>query len=67
MGIDASIKNGKPDRAMIEKGMMLADNDSAIILRSLAMIIQDFELSRLNAINVKVVLNEIVGLGKKAE
>jgi hypothetical protein len=37
ISIDASIKDGNPDRAMIEEGLMLADNGLAILLRSLAL------------------------------
>jgi hypothetical protein len=52
---------------MIEEGIMLADNDPAILLRSLAIKIQDFELSMLNEINVKHVLNDIEWLVKEAK
>jgi hypothetical protein len=37
INIDTSIKDGNPDRAMIEEGIMLADNDPDILLRSLAL------------------------------
>jgi hypothetical protein len=65
--IDASIKNGNPYRAMIEEGFMIADNDPAILLKSLAIKIQYFKLSSYNDIRVKDVLNDIECLGKEAE
>jgi hypothetical protein len=37
IGIDAGIKKGNPDKAMIDEGIKLADNDPAILLRSLAL------------------------------
>jgi hypothetical protein len=40
--IDASIKAGNPDKALINEGLRLADNDPVILLRSLAMKIQEF-------------------------
>jgi hypothetical protein len=51
IGIDAGIKNGNPDRDMITDGENLATNDPAIMLRSLMIDIQEFEISRLNDIN----------------
>jgi hypothetical protein len=51
IGTDVSIKAGNPDISVIEEGLRLADNDSAIQLRNLAMKVQNFEVNRLNDIN----------------
>jgi hypothetical protein len=52
LGIDASIKTGNPDKSMIEEGMNIASNDLAILLTKLAIEINDFEINRLNDINI---------------
>jgi hypothetical protein len=36
IGIDASVKAENPDITLIEEAMRLADNDSSILLRNLA-------------------------------
>jgi hypothetical protein len=51
IGIDASNENGNPDRDMVAESENLATNDPAIMLRSLMIDIQDFEVNRLNDIN----------------
>jgi hypothetical protein len=67
IGIDVSIKAGNPDIGLIVEAMGLADNDSPILLRNLAIKIQEFEVNRLNDIRVADVLNNIYFLGKKVE
>lgn len=66
LGIDASIKNGNLDRDLIKSGEALASNDPAIILRSLMIDILDFEISRLNDINVREVIDNIESKGTEA-
>jgi hypothetical protein len=66
IGIDASIKEGNLDRDMIAEGMGLATNDPAIILRSLMIDIQDFEVNRLNDMNVsKIIENKRTEIEEK--
>jgi hypothetical protein len=67
IGIDARIRAGNPDKTLIDEGLRLADNDTAILLRCLEMKIQDFEINRLNDINIEVVLNDIISLGIETE
>jgi hypothetical protein len=67
IGIDASIKVGNPDIALVEKDLKLADNDSAILLRSLALKIQNLEVNRLNDINIGMVLDDIAITGKEVD
>jgi hypothetical protein len=49
------------------EAMRLADNDSSILLRNLAIKIQKFEVNRLNDFRVADLLNNICLLGKKVE
>jgi hypothetical protein len=42
--IDASIKAGNQDIALNDEAMRLADNDTSVLLRGLAVKIQEFEL-----------------------
>jgi hypothetical protein len=65
--VDASIKAGNPDIAIIEETIRLADNDHTILLRSFAIKVQEFEVNRLNYIRVADVLNDICLLGKEIE
>jgi hypothetical protein len=65
--IDASIKVDDPDIVSVEEGLRLADNDPAILLRSLALKIQIFEINRLNDINIGMVLDDIAITGKEVD
>lgn len=56
-----------PDKALIEEGLRIADNDTAILLRSLVMTIQKFEVNRLNDSNTEKVLEDIIETGKDSE
>jgi hypothetical protein len=67
IGIDASIKEGNPDRDMIKESEMIASNDPAIMLRSLMIDIHDFELNRLNDINHFEVMRNIEEKGAEEE
>jgi hypothetical protein len=67
IGIDASIRAGNPDISLIEEATRLADNDTTILLRSLAIKIQEFDVNRRNDIIVKDVLNDICILGREIE
>jgi hypothetical protein len=53
--------------ALIEERLRIANNDSAILLRNLAMKIQKFKVSRSNDINTWKVLTNIIEAGKEAE
>jgi hypothetical protein len=67
IGIDASIKAGNPDLALLEDALRIADNDPCIMLRSLAIKIKELEVNRLNDIRVNEVLDDICLTGKEIE
>jgi hypothetical protein len=67
IGIDASIKEGNPDRDLIKESERITSNDPAILIRSLMIDIHDFEVSRLNDINHIEVMTSIEEKGNEAE
>jgi hypothetical protein len=67
VNIDASIKAGDPDLSLFEEALRLADNDPLIMLRSLAIKIQELEVNRLNDIKVNEVLDDICMTGREVE
>jgi hypothetical protein len=56
-----------PDIALIEEALKLADNDPSVLLRNLAIKIQEFEVNQVCDIKVKDVLNNICLTGKEIE
>jgi hypothetical protein len=65
--IDASIKANNPEKSMIEEGMNIASNDPSILLRKMAIEINEFETNRLNDINIGKVIKEIEVDGEEGE
>jgi hypothetical protein len=67
IGINARIKASNQDIALVDEDLRLVDNDPSILLRSLTLKIQNFEVNRLNVINIGMLLNDITNTGKEFE